>query len=130
MLFFNFGYILNWKIIRLNILMKKLKERWGVTNNKQIVIIFIVFAITGFSSLQLAKPFLSLIGIPDTFEPHWLYRVLRLLLIFPIYQILLVFLGFIFGQFSFFWEFEKKMLKRLKLGFIANYIDSKLKKEQ
>ncbi len=109
--------------------MKKLKERWGVTNNKQIVIIFIVFAITGFSSLQLAKPFLSLIGIPDTFEPHWLYRVLRLLLIFPIYQIILVFVGYIFGQFSFFWEFEKKMLVRLKLGFIARYIDSKIKKE-
>ena len=129
MLFFNFGYILNWKIIRLNILMKKLKERWGVTSNKQIVIIFIVFAITGFSSLQLAKPFLSLIGIPDTFEPHWLYRMLRLLLIFPIYQIILVFVGYIFGQFSFFWEFEKKMLERLKLGFIARYIDSKIKKE-
>lgn len=109
--------------------MKKLKERWGVTSNKQIVVIFIVFAITGFSSLQLAKPFLSLIGIPDTFEPHCLYRVLRLLLIFPIYQILLVFVGYIFGQFSFFWEFEKKMLVRLKLGFIARYIDSKLKKE-
>lgn len=129
MLFFNFGYILNWKIIRLNILMKKLKERWGVTSNKQIVIIFVVFAITGFSSLQLAKPFLSLIGIPDTFEPHWLYRMLRLLLIFPIYQIILVFVGYIFGQFSFFWEFEKKMLERLKLGFIARYIDSKIKKE-
>ena len=110
--------------------MKKLKERWGVTSNKQIVIIFIVFAITGFSSLQLAKPFLALFVIPDTFEPHWLYRVLRLLLICPFYQILLVFLGFNFGEFSFFWEFEKKMLKRLKLGFIANYIDSKLKKEQ
>lgn len=109
--------------------MKKLKERWGVTSNKQIVIIFTVFAITGFSSLQLAKPFLSLIGIPDTFQPHWLYRVLRLLLIFPIYQIILVFVGYIFGQFSFFWEFEKKMLVRLKLGFIARYIDSKIKKE-
>jgi hypothetical protein len=55
--------------------------------------------------------------------------VLRLLLIFPIYQILLVFVGFIFGQFSFFWNFEKKMLERLKLGFIARYIDSILKKE-
>ena len=109
--------------------MKKLKERWGVTSNKQIVIIFLVFAITGFSSLQLAKPFLTLIGIPDTFEPHWLYRVLRLLLIFPIYQVLLVIVGFIFGQFSFFWNFEKKMLERLKLGFIARYIDSILKKE-
>ena len=109
--------------------MKKLKERWGVTSNKQIVIIFLVFAITGFSSLQLAKPFLTLIGIPDTFEPHWLYRVLRLLLIFPIYQVLLVFVGFIFGQFSFFWNFEKKMFERLKLGFIARYIDSILKKK-
>ena len=109
--------------------MKKLKERWGVTSNKQIVIIFLVFAITGFSSLQLAKPFLLLIGIPDTFQPHWLYRVLRLLLIFPIYQVLLVFVGFIFGQFSFFWNFEKKMLERLKLGFIARYIDSILKKK-
>jgi hypothetical protein len=109
--------------------MKKLKERWGVKSNKQIVIILLVFAITGFSSLQLAKPFLTLIGIPDTFEPHWLYRVLRLLLIFPIYQVLLVFVGYIFGQFSFFWEFEKKMLERLKLGFIARYIDSILKKK-
>jgi len=109
--------------------MKKLKERWGVNSNKQIFIILLVFAITGFSSLQLAKPFLSLIGIPDTFEPHWLYRVLRLLLIFPIYQVILVFIGYVFGQFSFFWNFEKKMLVRLKLGFIARYIDYILKKE-
>jgi len=109
--------------------MKKLKERWNVTSNWQLTIIFIVFAITGFSSLQLAKPFLTLIGIPESFQPHWLYRVLRLVLIFPIYQVLLVFVGFIFGQFSFFWNFEKKMLERLKLGFIARYIDSILKKE-
>ena len=84
--------------------MKKLKERWNVNSNKQLVIILLVFAITGFSSLELAKPFLSLIGIPESFQPHWLYRVLRLVLIFPIYQVLLVLIGFIFGQFSFFWK--------------------------
>jgi len=109
--------------------MKKLKERWDVTSNWQLTIIFIVFAITGFSSLQLAKPFLSLIGIPETFQPHWLYRILRLVLIFPIYQVLLVLFGFIFGQFTFFWEFEKKMLDRMKLGFIGRYFDTKLKKK-
>jgi hypothetical protein len=108
--------------------MKKLKERWNVTSNFQLAVIFIVFAITGYSSLQLAKPFLALIGIPETFQPHWLYRVLRLVLIFPIYQVLLVFVGLLFGQFKFFWEFEKKMLNRLKLGFISDYVDSKLKK--
>jgi hypothetical protein len=54
---------------------------------------------------------------------------MRLVLIFPIYQVLLVFIGAIFGQFSFFWNFEKKMLVRLKLGFIARYIDAKLNKQ-
>lgn len=110
--------------------MKKLKERWNVTSNWQLTKIFIVFAITGYSSLLLAIPFLKLIGIPETFQPHWLYRVLRILLIFPIYQVLLVFIGFVFGEFDFFWQFEKKMLDRLKLGFIGRYVDSKLKKEQ
>lgn len=110
--------------------MKKLKERWNVTSNWQLTKIFIVFAITGYSSLLLAIPFLNLIGIPETFQPHWLYRVLRILLIFPIYQVLLVFVGFVFREFDFFWQFEKKMLDRLKLGFISRYVDSKLKKEQ
>ena len=110
--------------------MKKLKERWNVTSNWQLTKIFIVFAITGYSSLLLAIPFLNMIGIPETFQPHWLYRVLRILLIFPIYQVLLVFIGFVFGEFYFFWQFEKKMLDRMKLGFISKYVDSKLKKEQ
>jgi hypothetical protein len=110
--------------------MNKLKKRWNITSNLQLTLILIVFAITGFSSLQLAKPFLSLIGIPETFQPHWLYRILRLVLIFPIYQVLLVFVGFVFGQFEFFWNFEKKMLDRMKLGFISKYVDSKLKREQ
>jgi hypothetical protein len=42
----------------------------------------------------------------------------RLLLIFPIYQVLLVANGFLFGQFTFFWNFEKKLLRSLKLGFL------------
>ena len=87
-----------------------IKKRWNISSNWQLASILIVFAITGFSSLQVAKPFLSLIGIPETFKPHWLYRILRLVLIFPIYQVLLVFIGFVFGQFTFFWNFEKKFL--------------------
>lgn len=108
--------------------MKKLKERWNVKSNFQLAVIFIVFAITGYSSLLLAKPFLTFIGIPETFQPHWLYRVLRILLIFPIYQVLLVSIGFLFGQFNFFWAFEKKMLYRLKLGALADFLDKKFKK--
>ncbi|MGB3144310.1 MAG: DUF6787 family protein [Maribacter sp.] len=103
--------------------MHKLKERWGITSNLQLIIIFIVFAITGSSSVFVAKPFLNFIGLQQSnFPEAWwggvLYWFLRILLIFPFYQILLVIYGFIFGQFKFFWNFEKKMLKRLGLGFL------------
>ena len=109
--------------------MNRLKKRWNISSNWQLASILIVFAITGFSSLQLAKPFLSLIGIPETFQPHWLYRVLRLVLIFPIYQIVLLLIGFIFGQFTFFWNFEKKMLDRMGLGFLVNFVEEKILKK-
>ncbi|MFN2262372.1 MAG: DUF6787 family protein, partial [Psychroflexus sp.] len=103
--------------------MKKLKERWDIESNFQLVIILIVFSITGSLSAYLAKPVLELIHLsrtdfPEHFFGGFLYYSLRILLIFPIYQILLVLIGFIFGQYKFFWNFEKKMLSRLGLGFL------------
>ncbi|SNR48200.1 hypothetical protein SAMN04488009_2097 [Maribacter sedimenticola] len=104
--------------------MQRLKERWGITNNFQLIIIFFVFAITGSSSVYVAKPFLDFIGLDQAnFSETWwgntLYIVLRILLIFPFYQVLLVIYGWLFGQFKFFWAFEKKMLKRIGLGFLV-----------
>ena len=110
--------------------MNKLKKRWNVSSNWQLTIIFIVFAITGSTAAYLSKPVTTALGITKENLSLWLYWPIRLIVIFPVYQVLLVVLGALFGQFHFFWEFEKKMLNRMKLGFIANYVDSKLKKEQ
>jgi hypothetical protein len=103
--------------------MKKLKERWNIQSNFQLVIIFVVFAITGSLSAYLAKPVLVILGVsrevfPDYFIGGFFYYSLRILIIFPIYQVLLVVIGSIFGQHKFFWNFEKKMLTRLGLGFL------------
>lgn len=104
--------------------MQKLKERWGIDNNFQIVIIFIVFAVTGSSSVYVARPFLDAIGFSRDVFPEgilWgglVYTTLRILIIFPIYQVLLILFGWLFGQFRFFLNFEKKMLGRLGLGFL------------
>ena len=98
--------------------MENLKKRWGITNNFQFVVIFIVFAITGSTSAWLSKPVLSWIGITKENISLWLYYPLYIILIFPIYQVLLVSFGFIFGQFKFFWWFEKKMLRSMGLGFL------------
>lgn len=110
--------------------MKKLKERWNVKSNFQLTIIFIVFAITGSASAYLSKPFTEFIGITSDRLPYLIYFIIRLVIIFPIYQILLVLIGTLFGQFTFFWWFEKKMLRSLKLGFIADYIERLFQKNK
>jgi hypothetical protein len=96
--------------------MKELKKRWGIETNFQFTIIFIVFAITGSTSAWLSKPVCFWLGITKEDLGLW-FTPFRLLLIFPLYQILLVLIGFLFGQFKFFWAFEKKMLRRMGLGF-------------
>ncbi|HET8885060.1 MAG TPA: DUF6787 family protein [Salinimicrobium sp.] len=92
--------------------MNKLKERWGITSNWQLVVIFIVFGLTGSSSAKLAGPFVEMLGIDNDISA-WIYWPARILLIFPIYQVLLIIFGWLFGQFQFFWNFEKKMLSRM-----------------
>ena len=97
--------------------MKKLKERWNIETNGQLLIIFLVFAITGSSAAKLAAPVTEFFEIKR--EMGWyIYWPFRILLIFPIYQVLLVLFGWIFGQFEFFWTFEKKMIRRMGLGFL------------
>lgn len=108
--------------------MNKLKKRWNITSNKQLIIIFIVFGITGSTAAFLTKPITTFFGITKETVSLWIYWPLRILLLFPVYQVLLVIIGAIFGQFTFFWEFEKKMLNRLKLGFISDFIDKKINK--
>ena len=103
--------------------MKKLKLRWGIETNWRLTIILLVFAITGSTAAKLAAPLTDFIGIER--EMGWLvYWPIRILIIFPIYQVLLVFFGWLFGEFQFFWNFEKKMLRSLKLGFLINESDS------
>ena len=97
--------------------METFKERWGIKSNLQLTVIFIVFAITGSTSAWLSIPFCMWLGIVKEDLEFW-FTPIRLILIFPIYQVLLVLIGFLFGQFKFFWAFEKKMLKRMGMGFM------------
>lgn len=103
--------------------MEKLKQRWGITSNLQLAVIFIVFAITGSTSAYLSKPVTNWVGITKDNLSLWLYIPIRLIFIFPAYQILLVLFGFLFGQFKFFWKFEKKILRSIGLGFFLQKKD-------
>ena len=93
--------------------MKSFKEKWGITSNFQLAIILLVFSITGSVAVLVAKPVLDLVGLDKEALSPWVFWPIRIFIIFPIYQVLIVLIGAIFGQFKFFWAFEKKMLVRL-----------------
>lgn len=95
-------------------MIKKLKERWEVKNNLQIILILIVFSITGSASIVVKKAVFQWIGINgDT--SLWLKVPLYILIVFPAYQILLLIIGTLFGQFKFVWEMEKRIFSFFKL---------------
>lgn len=98
--------------------MNRLKNKWGIQSNSQLILIFIVFGITGSLSVRLAKPVLEFLNINDNFFEelflgNLLYWTLRVVIVFPLYQILLLVIGTLFLQFKFFWNFEKKILRRI-----------------
>jgi hypothetical protein len=98
--------------------MKKLKQRWGIESNYQLVIIFVVFAINGSLSAKISGFVMNYFGI-NVENTHWiLYYIILLVLVLPLYPFLLIFFGYLFGQSKFFFPFSKKMLRTMGLGFI------------
>ena len=103
------------------------KKRWNIASNWQLFIIILVFAITGSTSTLIAKPLLFWLGINKQTTNIFLFWTCYVVLIFPIYQILLVLFGFLFGQSHFFLLFEIKMLRGMKLGFLVDLLNKKKK---
>ncbi len=89
----------------------RLKKRWNLHSAWQVVIVLIVFACTGTTVLLIKKPLFAW-WFPDGDKPLWA-SISYWILIFPVYNVFLLMYGFIFGQFKFFWEFEKKFFSRI-----------------
>jgi len=90
---------------------ERLRKRWNLNSIFQVVIVLVVFACTGFTVLFIKRPLLEFLAGDkgDTVIASVLYYIL----ILPLYNLLLLAYGFLFGQFSFFWEFEKRTFKRI-----------------
>ena len=87
-----------------------LKTKWGIRRDFDVILILVVFAITGSLAVRVGDLLYTYLG----FDQHssvaiWIF--VRVILIFPLYQVLLLMVGFVFGQFRFFWDKEKKMMK-------------------
>jgi hypothetical protein len=91
-------------------MLERLKKKWGITSNLQIILIMVVFSLAGMSIGFVRRPLFHVFGIEPT-TPFWIKTLVYLASIFPIYQVLLLIYGTLLGQFRFFWEKEKKMVQ-------------------
>lgn len=94
--------------------LQKLKERWKLKSAFQVIMVLLVFACTGFSVMFLKEPLYHLVGITEE-TSAWIKVPFYTIAILPAYQVLLLCYGFLFGQFRFFWNFEKRMFSRFFL---------------
>ena len=58
---------------------------------------------------------MSALDLKNILNNYPLNIFFRVLIIIPIYQIILIIIAALFGEFEYFWEFEKKFLKRIKI---------------
>jgi hypothetical protein len=103
----------------MNKLIEKLMQRWGVQSYGGLLLILFIFSVTGMSALYVRKWVFGFLGF-NAETPFWIEIIGWALVVFPAYQILFLFYGFILGQFEFVWNFEKKSLHRIKSIFVRS----------
>lgn len=98
--------------------MNKLKAKWNITSNYQLIVIFIVFAINGSLAAKISSYLLGVLEIKKDNTHIVLYYIILLILVLPLYPFMLIFFGWIFGQSKFFTPFATRMIRSMKLGFL------------
>lgn len=94
-------------------LFQRLKDKWEIESNWQFLLINIIFAITGSLTVFIRRPVFHLLGISSE-TPFIIKFFTYIIVVTPAYFILLLTIGTLFGQFRFFWNFEKRIFKRSK----------------
>ncbi len=90
----------------------RFKEKYQITNNWSVLLIIIAFAITGSSSVVVSNYVINVLAsiIPLN---GWLLFLMKILITTPIYMVLLIIIGSLLGQYTFFSLFLKHMVERI-----------------
>lgn len=108
---------------------EKLKKRWRISSIWQLLLIIVVFAITGSSSMFLTNPILKFLEINPDKMNLFLFYFYKIGIIFILYQFLLLWFGFIFGQYNFFWRFITNMLTKMTFGVYRSKKKSRINRD-
>jgi formyltetrahydrofolate-dependent phosphoribosylglycinamide formyltransferase len=92
-------------------MLNKLQQKWNVSS-LQLLLILCTFAVTGTTTAVISRYITGWVGFNET--TFWLWKLLlRIFMLVFGYQFILLIVAFFFGQFPFFWNYEKKILRRM-----------------
>ena len=89
---------------------------FGANSKFHLLKIFVIFGLAGSLSVIISDPLLHLITIENYISNKFFYWVIRLILIFPIYQFVLIAVALVFGEFSYFKKFFIKFINYFKIN--------------
>ena len=96
-------------------MIQNLIKKFNAKSKAHLLVIFFIFGLSGSFSLWISSPIMSALDLKNILNNYPLYLFFRILIIIPIYQLILIMFASIFGEFRYFWRFEKKFLKRIKI---------------
>lgn len=99
---------------------KKLQEKWNV-GSLQLFLILCTFAVTGSLTAYISRSITAWVGFDENTLLIWKVLLRLSILIFG-YQFIILIVSFFFGQFNFFWNYEKKILRRM--GLFKNKVEN------
>ena len=85
--------------------------KWGFESKFQFLMVMLTFSLNGPLALWISGPVLESLGIERDSSSPWVFWPLRILVMTPTYQLLLIVTGTILGQHRYFWP---RFMKRLR----------------
>tara|TARA_B100000575_G_C23034350_1_gene595414 strand:+ start:670 stop:963 length:294 start_codon:yes stop_codon:yes gene_type:complete len=96
-------------------LLNNLINFFGANSKLHLLKIFIIFGLAGTFSVFLSEPLLRLLSIENFTSNKFFYWLIRLILIFPIYQFVLIGVALVSGEFRYFKKFFIKFINYFKI---------------
>lgn len=89
---------------------------FGANSKLHLLKIFIIFGLAGSLSVILSEPLLQLVSIENFISNKFFYWVIRLILIFPLYQFVLILIALVLGELNYFKKFFNKFINYFKIN--------------
>lgn len=96
-------------------MISQLLKLFGVNNITKLTLIFLVFSLSGIIALYASDIITTF--LLKFIDNNILLLILRVLSIFILYQVIIIITAIPFGQFSYFINYQRRLIKKIKLLF-------------